>query len=84
MKIEVFHAAGCAACLRELPDLRSTAKAVDPDVEWHELDILRHIDQAVDLGVLKPPAVAIDGVLVFVTLPTAQALAIAMRSRSGG
>lgn len=83
MKVEVFHAAGCAKCLRELPDLRSAARTIDPDLEWRELDIMRHIDYAVELGVLKAPAVAIDASLAFVTLPSAAALVAALRSRSG-
>ena len=39
------------------------------------------LDYAVELGVLKPPAVAIDGELVFPSLPTPDALVAAMRKR---
>ena len=83
MKIDVLQSTCCAKCLREMSDLRAAAQAVDPEVEWRELDILQAIDYAVELGVLKPPAVAIDGELVFPSLPSAQALAAAMRSRLG-
>lgn len=81
MKVEVLHATGCVRCLRELGDLQAAARQADPNVEWKELDILQALDYAVELGVLKPPAVAIDGELVFSSLPTSRALAAAMRKR---
>ena len=83
MRIDVLQSTGCAKCLREMSDLRAAAQAVDTAVEWRELDILQAIDYAVELGVLKPPAVAIDGELVFPSLPSPEALAAAMRSRLG-
>jgi thioredoxin 1 len=83
MRIDVLQAAGCAKCRHGLSDLRATARSVDPEVEWCELDILQAIDYAVELGVLKPPAVAIDGELVFASLPGPEALATAMRLRLG-
>lgn len=83
MRIDVLHAAGCAKCLRELSGLRAAAKRADPAVDWQELDILQVLDYAVDLGVLKPPAVAIDGELVFTSLPPSDALVAAMRDRQG-
>ena len=81
MKVEILHATGCAKCLRELDSLRAVARQVDPAVEWQEIDILQALDYAVELGVLKPPAVAIDGELVFLSLPTSAALDAALRER---
>ena len=81
MKVEVLHATGCARCLRDLDSLRAAARQADPDVDWKEIDILQALDYAVELGVLKPPAVAIDGELVFPSLPTPDALGAAMRER---
>ncbi len=81
MKVDVLHAGGCSKCQRDLPALRAVAHGVDPDVEWRELDIVQAIDYAVELGVLKPPAVAIDGQLAFSSLPTADALHAAMCRR---
>ena len=81
MKIEVLYATGCAKCLRELDGLRAAARQADPTVDWRELDILQALDYAVELGVLKPPAIAIDGKLVFPSLPTRDVLTIAMRDR---
>lgn len=84
MKVEVLHAIGCEKCLRELDSLRSAARQADPAVEWKEIDILAAIDYAVELGVLRSPAVAIDGALVFASLPTPDALAAAIRERRQG
>lgn len=81
MKVEVLHSASCAKCQRDLLELRAAAQAVDPEVDWHELEIVQVIDYAVELGVLKPPAIAIDGELAFPSLPTAEALVAAMRTR---
>ncbi len=81
MKVEVLHAAGCAKCLGQLPVLQAAARQADPNVEWKELDIVQALDYAVELGVLKPPAVAIDGELAFSSLPNAAALQAAMRKR---
>ena len=81
MKVEVLHATGCAKCLRDLDSLRAAARQADPDVEWKEIDILQALDYAVELGVLKPPAVAIDGKLVYLSLPSSDVLGAAMRER---
>lgn len=83
MRIDVLQSSGCAKCVREVAELRAAAQAVDPALQWRELDILQAIDYAVELGVLKPPAVAIDGELAFTSLPSAQALTAAMRARRG-
>lgn len=81
MKVEVLTLTGCANCLRDLDALRTAARQLDPAVEWKEFDILQALDYAVELGVLKPPAIAIDGKLVFRALPTPDALAAEMRAR---
>ena len=83
MKVEVLHAPGCAKCLGQLPSLQAAARQADPNVEWKELDIVQAIDYAVELGVLRAPAVAIDGELAFASLPTPEALSAAMRKRLG-
>lgn len=81
MKVEVLHATGCAKCLRELDSLRAAARQADPAVEWKEIDILAALSYAVELGVLRPPAVAINGALAFSSLPSPDALAAAIRER---
>lgn len=83
MKIEVFYADGCDSCGESRRALREAVLAGCPVVaDWNELDIVKHIDYAVDLGVLSVPAVAIDGALVFAKLPTAQQLVAELSSRA--
>jgi thioredoxin 1 len=79
MRVDVLRAPGCAKCQRELPALKAAALAAEPSLEWRELDIASEIDYAVELGVMRPPAVAIDGSLAFDTLPAPKALAAAIR-----
>ena len=70
MKIELFYAPGCAKCAVAKVDLRITAEATVPGIEWCEVNVLDSIERAVDVGVLTLPALAVDGGLVFTTLPT--------------
>lgn len=81
MKVDVLYAPGCTVCNAGLPALREAARAADPDVEWCELDIVQSVEYAVALGMLKAPGVAIDGELVFATLPSPDELASALRAR---
>jgi thioredoxin 1 len=71
--IEVFVLQGCVRCPDGLDELRETALSFgDAAVEWKECDLLANIDQAVEVGILSAPAIAIDGKLVFGSLPTPQ------------
>ncbi len=82
MKIELFHTPGCAKCAGATTALKVAAEAV-PGVEWREVNVLDDLDRAVDLGVLTLPALAVDGKLVFTTLPTAEQLVAELRRRDG-
>lgn len=70
MKVELFHTPGCEKCAEGKEALRATAEELIPDVAWRELNVLDELDYAVELGVLSLPAIAIDGKVVFATLPT--------------
>lgn len=55
--------------------LRAIAEELGQDkLTWREVNILEEIDYAVDLGVMSTPALAIDGELVFSSLPGAARL----------
>lgn len=41
---------------------------------WHDVNILEEMDYAVEVGVMASPAIAIDGQLVFSSLPSADKL----------
>ena len=80
LSVEFLFAAGCSKCAEARDALREAAQAAGP-VEWKEIDIAKNPNRAVDLGVVSTPAVAIDGELVFKTMPTAADLRGAIRSR---
>lgn len=81
MKIELFYAPGCAKCASAKADLKIAAEATVPGVEWCEVNVLDSIDRAVDVGVLTLPALAVDGELLFTTLPSPAQLTTALCRR---
>lgn len=85
MKIEVFYADGCGNCTSSRRDLKKAVLTAFPTgAAWSEIDIVKNIDYAIELGVLTVPAVAIDGALVFTKLPTAQQLVSELTTRAKG
>ena len=84
MRIELFYTPGCAKCAAAHGDLKTIAEQTIDGLVWQELNILEQIDHAVDLGVLTVPAIAIDGELVFASLPTSQQLRAELLRRRGG
>lgn len=71
--VEIFSTPGCGQCAQAREALKAVATSLEA-VRWREVNILDELDYAVDLGVLSPPAIAIDGELVFPTLPGAERL----------
>lgn len=75
IKVEVFSTPGCSKCARARDSLKSVAEEFGQDqVIWRDVNILAEMDYAVELGVIVPPSLAIDGELVFPKLPTADKL----------
>lgn len=70
MKVEMFYCPGCAACEDRQAELRSAAQDTVKDLEWRDVNVLDNMDAAVELGVITLPAIVIDGVVVFTSLPT--------------
>jgi thioredoxin 1 len=82
IQVEVFSAPGCSKCSHAKEVLRKLVNELgDNTVAWREVNILEELDYAVDLGVLSTPAIAIDGKLVFSTLPTPNKLRAELESR---
>ena len=54
------------------------------DVEWHEVNVVDNLDHAVELGVLTLPSIAIDGKLVFTSMPTVAQFREALIMRNKG
>lgn len=84
MKIEMFHAPGCSKCTAARAELKAAAQQAANELEWLELNVTDNLDHAVALGVLTLPAIAIDGELVFTSLPTAAELREAVIGRIKG
>lgn len=80
IKVEVFSSPGCGKCGHARDVLRRLAAEMD-SVEWREVNVLKEMDYAVALGVLSTPAIAIDGELVFSSLPSAAKLRSALEAR---
>jgi len=84
MKIELFYSPGCSACGDRQAKLRAAAQAAIKDVEWHEINVLNRLDHAVELGVMTLPSIAIDGEVVFTSMPTVGQLRKALIERNQG
>lgn len=84
MKIELFQAAGCASCAVSREALKSVAEQAVPGLQWRDVDVMKELDYAVELGVISLPAVAVDGQVVFSSLPTPAQLKKELERRSLG
>lgn len=88
MNIEVFSSPGCAKCGHAKEVLRKLAHDLNEQfgsakIHWRDVNILDEMDHAVELGVLSTPSIAIDGELVFTSLPSAKKLRAELESRLG-
>lgn len=73
--VEVFSAPGCAKCAASRAALKSVAASLGKGaVAWRDLNVLEEMDHAVELGIMTPPSIVIDGELVFPELPTPEKL----------
>ena len=73
--IEAFSTPGCSKCAEAREALKSVAEGLCKNrVIWRDVNVLEEIDYAVELGILAPPSIAIDGELVFPALPTPERL----------
>jgi thioredoxin 1 len=84
MKVELFYSPGCSACLDRQAELRTAARAAIKDVEWREINVLHSLDHAVELGVITLPSIAIDGEVIFTSLPTVVQFRKALIERNRG
>ena len=84
MKVELFHHPGCARCRTLHADLRAAARKVLPSLDWHEVDAAKELDHLLEVGVLSLPAIAIDGEIAFLSLPTPSQLAQELQRRMPG
>jgi len=82
VKVEVFSSPGCGKCTHAKNMLQEMIAEIGQDkISWREVNILDEMDYAVDLGVMSSPAIAIDGLLVFSSLPSANKLRAELNKR---
>lgn len=84
LRIEIFSSPGCGKCGHAKATLRKIADEFGEDlVSWREVNILEELDYAVELGVLSTPAIAVDGELLFASLPSPKRLREQLAERLG-
>jgi hypothetical protein len=84
VRVELFYTPGCEKCADARDDLKAAAQQTIPGITWCEVNALDEMDYAVKLGVVTFPALAIDGELVFASLPTSGQLRRALTKRKKG
>lgn len=71
IKVEAFSSPGCGRCAQARDALKAVVEELGKKrFTWRDVNILEEMDYAVELGILSPPAIAIDGELVFPALPS--------------
>jgi len=84
INIEVFSSPGCGKCGHAKEVLRKLTEELGGDkIQWREVNILDEMDHAVELGVMSTPSIAINGDLIFSSLPSAKKLRAELESRLG-
>ena len=83
MKVELFYTPGCEKCTDSKDELRALATELVPDLVWRELNVLDELEYAVEVGILTLPSMAIDGEVIFSSLPTPRQLRRELTKRIG-
>ena len=83
MKVELFYTPGCEKCADNKDELRTVATELVPDLVWRELNVLDELDYAIEVGVIALPSIAIDGEVLFSSLPTCRQLRRELIKRLG-
>jgi predicted thioredoxin/glutaredoxin len=82
INIEIFSSPGCSKCGHAKEVLRKLVDEVGAGlIQWRAVNILEEMDHAVEIGVLSTPSIAIDGELVFTSLPTVSKLRLELEKR---
>lgn len=80
--IEIFSSPGCSKCGHAKDVLCKLANELGGDqIQWREVNILDEMDYAVEIGVLSTPSIAINGQLVFTSLPSVAKLRVELQQR---
>lgn len=75
IKVEIFSIPACTKCTQAREYLHQLLDEYGTSVlQVTELNVLEHLDYAVQIGVLTTPAIVIDGHLYFTGLPSVKKL----------
>ncbi len=84
IQVEVFSSPGCGKCGHAKVVLKKITEEIGSGaIEWREVNILDEMDYAVEIGVLSTPSIAINGELVFTSLPSASKLRAELEKQLG-
>jgi thioredoxin 1 len=79
LSVELFVSSMCDRCAHASETLEMLVDEIGSDrVQLREVDVLDQIDYAVAIGVLSTLAIAIDGKLVFASMPGVKSLRCAL------
>jgi len=82
INVDVFSSPGCNKCSHAKSVIKKVCDEIGSNVvQWREVNVIEELDYAVELGVLSLPAIAIDGQLVFSSLPSVKKLRAELLSR---
>ncbi|MFV1984186.1 MAG: thioredoxin family protein [Thiohalomonadales bacterium] len=82
INIEIFSSPGCGKCGHAKEVLRKLVEEIGDDLfQWREVNILDEMDHAVEIGVMSTPSIAINGELVFTSLPSSKKLQAELKRR---
>jgi protein-disulfide isomerase len=82
IKVELFTSLECRRCAQAKDVLREIVGDVGANrIRWRTVNVIEEVDYAVSLGVLSTPAIAIDGELLFTSLPSAKKLRQVLEQR---
>ena len=71
LTIELISASVCNRCTSAKSRLVALILKMDDNrIQYREIDVLEQLDYAVSLGVLSTPSIAINGELVFSSMPS--------------
>ena len=81
LMVEVLTASYCSNCQRTKTLVREVIAGLDDNrLQYREVNVVEEIDYAVSLGVLRTPAIALNGKLVFSSQPSAAKLRQAIQT----
>lgn len=80
VKVEFFYAPDCPSCGGVRRRLQAAAAAAKVALDWRDTNVLHALERAVDLGLLRTPAVVIDNDTVFRAPPGDATFVAALRA----